>query len=55
MRLILKLHEDLALRNKLGIKARKGFDDFYTEEIHLASYLSIISDINNKKEQSALI
>jgi len=53
---VLKLHEDLALRNKLGIKARKGFDDFYTEEIHLKSYLSIISNINNsKKEQSTLI
>ena len=47
MESILKLQKDAALRDKLGDSARQGYEKFYTEDIHLDSYMKLINNISN--------
>jgi glycosyltransferase involved in cell wall biosynthesis len=46
---IRQLVEDRPLRNELGARARAGYQQRYTKELHIAAYLSQIDDILQDK------
>lgn len=47
-----QLADNASLRRELGKKARAGFEKFYTLQIHLDSYLDLISDIQKRNRDA---
>ncbi|VAW92790.1 hypothetical protein MNBD_GAMMA23-359 [hydrothermal vent metagenome] len=50
---IMQLDSEAGLSDMLGEKARRGFENFYTEEQHLNTYLTLVDNIQNKKTATA--